>query len=144
MRKVYRHLEDEYGEHPLCTREIFVSEVDKRKVFTRGLDDAESRQVIEALTKQPYFEQIIGPFLTRIDYDEVTNLACGWHIARSVVVDPAIFFGKPTVEGFRITTRVLAASYLANAQNARAVADWFQVDEDSVRAAVEFESGLAA
>ena len=42
-----------------------------------------------------------------------------------------------------ITTHVLAASCFANGQDARAVADWYEIEEAHVRAAVAFESTLA-
>ena len=61
-----------------------------------------------------------------------------------MVVDPVIAFGKPTVDGLGITTRVLADFYTANGHDARAVARWNQVDEDLVNAAVAFEGHLAA
>lgn len=145
IRRVYDNLEKDYGPHPLCSREIFVSDTNKKKrIFTRGLDEAETKQVIEALTKQRYFEQIIGPFLKKIDYDEASNLAIRWHIADMVVVDPSICFGKPTVESIGITTQVLASSYFANGQNAKTVADWYEIEERHVIAAVNFESELAA
>lgn len=144
IRKVYNCLAEEYGKHPLATRQIFVSEVDKKKIFTRGLGDVESRLVIEAMSKQPYFEQIIAPFLKKIDYDAAINFARRWHIAEGVVVDPAIAFGKPTVETTGITTRVLADFYLANGQNAGTVSKWYRVNEKLVRDAMAFESGLAA
>jgi uncharacterized protein (DUF433 family) len=143
IRKIYARLEREYGKHPLGTRQLFASEVDKKKIFTRVLDDTESRSVSEAFTNQPDFEQAIGSFLREIDYDEATGLAKRWHIARMVVLDPAVSFGKPTIESVGITTRVLADSYFANDQNAKAVSDWYEIEEDCVRAAVEFEAGLA-
>ncbi|GAC1451127.1 MAG: DUF433 domain-containing protein [Isosphaeraceae bacterium] len=144
IRKVYKHLETEYGKHPFCSREIFVSKVDKKKIFTRGLDESESRQVIQALTNQPYFEQIILPFLRQIDYDKATNLARRWHYTKAVVVDPAFCFGKPIVESVGITTNVLASSYFANKGNVKAVARWFEIEESDVLAAVEFETMIAA
>jgi uncharacterized protein (DUF433 family) len=99
---------------------------------------------MEALTNQPYFEQIIMPFLRRIDYDEATDLATRWHIEKMVVVDPAFCFGKPIVEAVGITTHVLASSYFASNGDARAVARWFEVEEAHVNAAVDFETKYAA
>jgi len=144
IRKVYTHLETEYGKHPLCSREIFVSDNDKKKIFTRGLSDAESKHVIEALTRQCYFEKIILPFLHRIDYDEATNLARRWRIFEGIVVDPSLCFGKPIVEEVGISTMILSSAYYSNARNAGRVAEWFDISPSHVQAAVAFEDWLAA
>jgi hypothetical protein len=43
-----------------------------------------------------------------------------------------------------IPTALLASVYTANDDNAAAVAEWYNVEEAHVIAAVEFERGLAA
>jgi uncharacterized protein (DUF433 family) len=67
-----------------------------------------------------------------------------WCIADLVVIDPAICFGKPMIEGVGINTAVLAACYEANDHDAELVADWFKVHSKHVIAAVDFERKLAA
>jgi uncharacterized protein (DUF433 family) len=141
LRKVYTQLENDFGDHPFCYREIFVGE---KKIFTRGLDEKEGRSVLEALTNQRYFDSIILPFLRKIDYDDVTHRALRWHIADMIVVDPAIRFGKPIVEEVGISTAVLRNAYYANREDIAAVAGWFGVEERHVIAAVRFENDLAA
>jgi len=141
LRRVYKHLEEEFGDHPFCTRQIFVG---GKKVFTRGLTDEESGSVIEAITKQLYFDTIILPFLKQIVYDDVTSQAVRWNIAKLVVIDPRVRLGKPVVDGLGIATSVLSNSYYANGEDATLVAKWFGIRDEHVIAAVEFEDGLAA
>lgn len=141
LRKAYNRLRLEVGDHPFCQREIYVG---GKKIFTRGLDADEAHSVIEAISRQSYFDNIILPFLRRIDYDQQTNLAIRWHIAEMVVIDPGIRFGKPVIEGIGITTSVLRESYYANGADANFVANWFGVDTRYVLAAVAFENSLAA
>jgi uncharacterized protein (DUF433 family) len=141
IRKVYAELERNFGDHPFCTREIYVGD---KKIFTRGLDEKESRSVIQALSNQKYFETIILPFLRKIEYDDITHRAMRWHIADMIVVDPAIRFGKPIVEEVGISTAVLRNSFYANGENPAFVANWFGVEERHVIAAVKFENDLAA
>ena len=95
------------------------------------------------LTGQRVFPDVLRPFLIKIDYDQVTEMAKRWNIAAMVLIDPAICLGKPIVEGMGVTTPVLAASYEANGQHAERVADWYKVHSTHV-AAVEFERSLAA
>jgi uncharacterized protein (DUF433 family) len=141
LRKVYNHLRQEYGEHPFCRRAIYVGD---KKIFTRGLNEAESNSVIEAITNQSYFDKIILPFLKKIDYDGRTEQAIRWRIADKVVIDPKIRFGEPVVEEVGIATSILRDSYFANDEDASFVAHWFGIKEEHVMAAVVFENDLAA
>jgi uncharacterized protein (DUF433 family) len=141
IRKVHDKLSLDSGErHPFCTREIYHS---GGKIFTRRLDDRASGSVIEPLTNQSYINIVIMPFLKKIEYDHITNLAKLWRIAEGVVVDPARCFGKPIVNAVGIATRVLASAYEANGRDILRVADWYGIDRVHVEAAVSFENGLA-
>ena len=141
IRKVHQKLSIQYSEkHPFCDREIYHGE---GKIFTRQLDDAEGA-VIEAITNQAYINSVIMPFLQKIEYDHLTNLAKLWHIADGVVVDPARCFGKPIVSAIGIATRILASAYEANGRDAKKVADWFEIDAEHVYIAVRFECRSAA
>ena len=86
------------------------------------------------------FERIILPTLEKIDYDPASKLATKRHLSPLVVLDPRICFGQPIVEPVAITTYVLAAFYLANGRNAKTVANWYEIEEEHVMAAVEFET----
>lgn len=141
LRKVYRELEREFGEHPFCKRQIYVG---RKEIFTRGLDEEAGRSVLQALTNQRYFETIILPFLRQIEYSDATQEAVKWKIADQVVLDPAIRFGKPIVEEVGIGTNVLRDAYYANGEDAGFVAAWFGVEARHVVAAVDFENALAA
>ena len=141
LRINYRELRKEFGGHPFCTRQIYVG---GKQIFTRGLNDEDRGSVIEAISKQMYFDKIILPFLERVDYDESTKLATRWRIADMVVIDPAIRFGKPVVEQTGIRTAVLRNTYYANGEDATFVAGWLGVEERHVMAAVKFENDLAA
>jgi uncharacterized protein (DUF433 family) len=142
LRTVYNHLARALETHHPFSREEVRSE--GKKVFMRGMDEAGRHELTETLTRQKVFARVIEPFLEKIDYDAVSNLAARWHIAKGVVVDPRICFGKPIVEGISIPTAILASAYNANDQDAPAVASWYNVRTEHVIAAVEFESKLAA
>jgi uncharacterized protein (DUF433 family) len=142
LRRVYSQLQEQFGEkHAFCRRELLT---DGKVVFTRGLDEAGREEIIEVLTRQRVFPQIILPFLKSIDYEHATQLARRWHIAEGILVDPTVCFGKPIVEDVGIATNVLASAYYANNENAELVADWFNVHQKHVLAAVQFEACRAA
>jgi uncharacterized protein (DUF433 family) len=142
LRRVYEQLQKGLRtKHPFCRREILTKH---GQVFTLGLDERGRQEVIEVLTQQRVFPEILLPFLKRIDYDEATEMARRWCIADMVVIDPAISLGKPIIEGVGIATAILAAAYRANRQDVDLVADWFNVHPKHVTAAVEFERSMAA
>lgn len=141
IRKVHEKLSGETGNaHPFCEKEIYHN---RGRIFTRPLNDV-SGPVIEPLTNQSYINSVIMPFLQRIEYDHITNLAKLWNIAEGVVVDPSRSFGKPIVSEVGIATRVLAAAYEANGRDATRIADWYEIKPEHVIAAVRFESRAAA
>jgi uncharacterized protein (DUF433 family) len=141
IRRVHDKLSRDSGQkHPFCTREIYHG---GGKIFTRSLDD-ESGSIIEPLTNQKYINDVIIPFLKKIEYDHITNLARLWHISEGVVVDPSRCFGKPIVAAVGIATRVLASAYEANGRDILSVADWYEIDPVHVQAAVNFEGRPAA
>lgn len=142
LRKVHERLQvDLDTRHPFCRREILTRH---GQVFTLGLDEQGRSEMVEVLSRQRVFPDILLPFLNRIDYNEATAMAERWCIANLVVIDPAICLGKPIVEGVGIATGILAATYAANDRDADLVADWFRVHPKHVIAAVDFERSLAA
>ena len=142
IRKVHKKLSKDTGQkHPFCLRDIYHG---GGRIFTRRLDDPASTSIIEALTNQVYIDDIIMPFLGKIEYDELSTLAKLWNIAEGVVVDPARCFGKPIVEQVGISTRVLASAYEANGRDVRRVADWYGINADHIEMAVAFERRIAA
>jgi len=142
LRKVYAKLQQAFDvHHAFCRKELLS---DGKKVFYTGLDSAGREEIVEVLTRQRVFPNVIKPFLKSIDYAEATNLARRWRIDDAVVVDPEICFGKPVVESAGISTAILAAAYETNDRDAELVADWYNIHPDQVLAAVHFESRPAA
>lgn len=142
LRRVYGRLQRDYGQkHPFAFNRLAT---DGAEVFLRLSDANGKDQLVEVLTRQMVFPEIIEPFLKQLDYDPVTHLAKRWRIADGVVLNPGISLGKPVIDGVFVRTEVLADAYHANGRNADVVARWYNVGPDDVLAAVRFEAGLAA
>ncbi|HTK77326.1 MAG TPA: DUF433 domain-containing protein [Gemmataceae bacterium] len=141
VRRVYNSLAADLDvKHPFCHQRLLT---DGKTVLTSGLDEQGREELIEVLSRQKVFPEIIQPFLHRIDYDRI-EMARRWRIADQVVVDPGLCFGKPVVEAAGMPTAILAAGYRANADDEDVVADWYNVASADVLAAVRFERSLAA
>jgi DNA-binding transcriptional MerR regulator len=73
LRKVYKRLQADLGtRHPFCRREIMTKD---GQVFLFGLDARGTEEMIEVLTQQRVFPDILLPFLRKMDYDEATDFA---------------------------------------------------------------------
>ncbi len=139
VRKAHEKLANELDtSHPFCHDGLLT---DGRTIIRDFVDEVGDRRLQEVISKQQLFKQIRG-HLQRVDYSHVTHLAERWHIAKGVVIDPAITFGKPTVEGTRISTHILAQQYKANHQEGELVADLYGISEKDVNNAVAFEMSL--
>lgn len=142
LRKVYHRLQQNLGQkHPFAHARLAT---DGKEVFLRAVDDTGREELIEVLTRQRVFPEIIAPFLKQLDYDQVSRLARLWRIADGVVLNPVIALGKPVVAGVNVKTEVLSAAYYANHQDEEAVARWYNVSPADVLTAVRFEANLAA
>jgi uncharacterized protein (DUF433 family) len=141
LRKVYSRLQRDFKQkHPFAYNRLATDGVE---VFLRVPDMEGKEQLVEILTKQMVFPDIIEPFLKQLDYDPDTHLARLWHIAEGVVLNPGISFGKPVVEEAFVKTEVLSDAYHANDKDEEAVARWYNVSPEDVLTAVRFEAGLA-
>lgn len=101
--------------------------------------------LLEELFKgQLVFRQIISPFLKQLDFEN-NSLKRWWPLtkAKQIVLDPERNFGQPIVEKEGILTEVLVKAYEINGSY-KIVSDWYNVSEESVKEAVEFEYHLAA
>jgi uncharacterized protein (DUF433 family) len=142
LRRIHAQLKNQWAtDHPFCRVEV---RTDGKRIFSCQLDEHGRGDVVDVRTGQKVFDTILLPFLKKIDYDEATRLARRWTIAPLVFLDPAVGFGKPVVEKFGISTRVLSAAYEANGRDFATVAAMFGVGEPHVRAAVSFEARLAS
>jgi uncharacterized protein (DUF433 family) len=131
---IARHLRTghPFGRRELCT--------DGGRIFLRTAADADAggAELLEVIGRQHFFERVMRPYLTRVDYDPATGLARSWAVADGVVIDPAVSLGKPVVVGTGIPASVLAAAYRANGDDADAVGAWYGVSPDDVRRAARF------
>ncbi len=138
VRRVHERMQSDLGVlHPFCHQEFLA---DGKRIFVKYGDD----RLVDVLRHQGVFEQIIRPFLKKMDYDALTLLAQLWRIGSGIVIDPQICFGAPVVESVSIPTAILAASLGANKGDTELIANWYGVKKADILAASQFERRLAA
>jgi uncharacterized protein (DUF433 family) len=129
-------------EHPFCTNRFAT---DGRRILLKQGTASGDQALIDIATNQQEFLRLVQPFLKQLEFADDNCLSRWWPLGRdrSVVVDPVRNFGQPTVAKSGVPTDVLARSLAAN-NSVEIVAQWFEVQPDEVRDAVEFEQKLAA
>ena len=137
IRVWYRALQEQWKlSHPFCHQRLRL-DTGTRELFLE-LEAAEGlSDFAEVLSGQQYAKHVIEPFLSHIDYEE--ELARAWRIHRGIVIDPAVSFGKPAIEGRGITTHVVYNEFTANDRDADFVARLYGIPRERVQDAVDFE-----
>jgi uncharacterized protein (DUF433 family) len=139
IRKVAYKAKSELGQsHAFCSLRF---KTDGRAIFRQVLDAEGEKRLIEFLTDQSHFTQIIEPFLIDVDLQEKDKLpARWWPMGKTgeIVLDPRRTFGKPIVAKSGIPTAVLAQAARVEGSPIR-VANWFGIDISAVEQAIKFE-----
>ena len=124
-------------DHPFCTRRF---QTDGRTILAEIQSDTGDKVLLNLTTDQYELEKVVGPYLYRgliFGEEKVTQW---WPLGedRSIVIDPERMFGQPIIASAGVSTAVLARAVRVEG-SVRIVARWYDVTEDSVRDAVEFE-----
>jgi uncharacterized protein (DUF433 family) len=146
--RVVARVASEYFEtdHPLASQRLYT---DGSTVFAELLgDEREVPDLVELSRKrvnQVIAGRIFQPFLVEIDFNPETALAeRWWPLGRRIpiVLDPEIAFGAPVIAGTAVRTSTLAR--MAGEESVAEAAYAYDLEQEQVRSAVEFEHQLAA
>lgn len=95
---------------------------------------------------QQAHRKVVGPYLKRVRYVHTDakdwTPAVAWSPSRGVVLNPAIQFGAPVIEGTRVPTSAVAD--IAGSAGVATASDRLGVRVEGAKAAVKFEQALAA
>ncbi|TVT84569.1 helix-turn-helix domain-containing protein [Pseudomonas sp. H3(2019)] len=122
-------------------------ETDGRSIFATVLDELGDDAMLDLVKRQYAFKQVITPSLYEgIDYTG-SGAAQRWYpIKRSkaIVLDPSRNFGKPVLSITGIDTATVFSAYQAEGNDAKRVAQLYEIPASAVDAAVNFELRNAA
>lgn len=127
-------------EYPFTTQRF---KTDGKTIFHDAV--REHGNLLDLQRRQFTFDEVIRPSLYAGIEFKNDGSASRWypmHASRSIVVDPEIAFGKPTVADYGIPTATLYAEYQAEKKKSR-VARLFDIPVAAVDAAVRFEQRRA-
>jgi uncharacterized protein (DUF433 family) len=143
IRKFATKLRDRHhADHPFAMNKAF--RTDGKVIFMEIAEDENDRRILNLLNDN--FE--MGEVIKRSLFDSILyadDLAYRWRPSEGqprVVLDPNFAFGRPAIEGIWIPTDTLAAAAAAEG-DLSAVAEDFEIDEEAVAQAVEYEKSLS-
>ena len=133
-----------FGKHHPFSRRRF--RTDGRHIFAEVAEETGESLLLNLVKSQFAFKTVLEPSLyASIEHtsgDDVLRWFPMWP-KQSVVIDPARSFGRPIVQKVDMPTDILAQAVKVG-ESLAAVAKWYDIPIESVRAAVEFEERLAA
>jgi uncharacterized protein (DUF433 family) len=127
--------------HPFCTRGFAT---DGHRVFVKLHQEAPDSGLVDIASDQRVFPQVVNPLLKQLEFTDGGQLLRWWPLGedRLVVLDPARNFGRPIVARKGVPTEVLAGA--AKSIGLAKAALWFEVSEEEMRDAQEYEQKLEA
>lgn len=116
------------------------------KTDRKDIMQAIDQQMLNLNKSQYEFEGIITQSLFK-GFEYSNNFARAWRPSNSessVILNPEIALGKPTIENTSIRTRAIFHTWQAEGRDAKIVASMFNLKPKQVRDAVSFEQRMAA
>lgn len=128
--------------HPFCTHKF---KTDGHEIFIELHKETGEPSLVEIVHNQHVFSQIVGSFLKELEFSG-NDVLLRWRpmtSRRLIVLDPKRNFGRPIVARHGVPTEILFRARNACGSVAE-VSRWYEVPEDEIEDAVEFERSLAA
>jgi uncharacterized protein (DUF433 family) len=144
IRIAAEHARELLGRHHPFSSRIF--KTDGRTILAELVGATGDKHLLDLVRNQWEFERIVSPLLYEgIEYNQLHEPARWWPLGenRLVLIDPARSFGAPIVVPEGVPTEVLNRAFEAEG-SVEAVARWYEVNEDAVRDAIQFESQLGS
>jgi uncharacterized protein (DUF433 family) len=124
-------------DRPLSTRSFKTDGKSIFLVITEGIDEP---QLIDLKKRQGVFHRIIEPSLSGLEFGP-TAAERWWLLAgkRTIVADPSIAFGAPSIADHGMTTSRIVQAVRAEGSAAK-VARLYEIDPRAVRDAIRYET----
>ncbi|WP_179188292.1 hypothetical protein [Sphingomonas sp. IBVSS2] len=122
---------------------------DRRKVFAQIAEQEKDRVTWDMASGQHEMWDVIEATIAKgVEFDPASDLALRWAPLPdefpNVWLNPAIAFGKPALADEGIPTSAVYRMWRAERGNVARVANAFEITEDAVRSAVDYEIKTAS
>lgn len=153
VRSALNYLKHNYSEaHPLANRDFWTDRFD---LFIRESGDL----ICASQFGQQVIKEAVDQYLTRVErdldlsplrlYPFSREIVLGFgknehrpvelkNTPKSILIDPLVAFGRPTLAGTGIPTNVIAGRFIAG-ENSKAIARDYDIEEKQVKEALDYE-----
>jgi uncharacterized protein (DUF433 family) len=129
--------------HPFAIKKMFT---DGKSIFVKIAQKDNDSSLLDLLTKQYQFEKISEPLLYEcMDFNKNDYAEKWWPLGKNkdIVLDPARNMGQPILNKFNVKTELIYDLFNTN-HSIEEISDWYELDKNSINAAISYEKGLAA
>ena len=129
--------------HPFALQRIFT---DGKSIFAEIAKMENDTSLLDLINKQFQFKKIIEPLLYKcIDFNKNNYAERYWPLGKQcdIVLDPSRNMGQPILNKYNIRTELIYELYKTN-HGIDEISNWYELDKNSIKAAIDFEKGLAA
>jgi uncharacterized protein (DUF433 family) len=129
--------------HPFALRKMFT---DGKSIFAKIAKEEKDTALLDLINKQYQFCKIIEPTLYEcIDFDKYNNAERWWPQGKKkgIVLDPARNMGQPILNEYNVRTELIFELHKAG-HSINEICDWYELDKNAVKTAINFEVDLAA
>ena len=146
LRKAAETARQEWGQaHPFATSNVkFLT--DRVTVFAHAAKETRDKHLLDLVTRQYAMYVVLEEILAKgVQFDPASGLATEWRPRIEfphVGLNPLVAYGQPAIVGDGVPTAAIYRTWKAENGSYPAVADWYEINEERAREAVEFELGL--
>jgi uncharacterized protein (DUF433 family) len=129
--------------HPFAIKKMFT---DGKLIFADIAQKEQDNSLLDMIYEQYQFSEIIEPTLYKcIDFNKHDLAEKWWPQGRegAVVLDPSRNMGQPILNKYNIRTELIYNLYKTE-HSISEIGDWYELDKNSIEAAINFEKGMAA
>lgn len=129
--------------HPFAQK-IFYT--DGKTIFAEIAIKHNESDLLDLIKKQYQFEKILEPLLYRcLDFDESNAASRWWPLGKKgrIVIDPERNFGKPIIDSLNIKVETIVDLVRRN-KSVSEIADWYDIDCESIYAALDYSERVPA
>jgi uncharacterized protein (DUF433 family) len=129
--------------HPFAKRVFYT---DGKTILARIAEKNNDPDLIDLLKKQYQIEPIISPLLYEsLDFNHLELAEKWWPLGKQnrIVVDPKRNFGKPIIDNLNIRVDTII-DLINRKRSIKEISEWYNIDELSIHAAVNFNKKAIA
>ena len=126
--------------HPFAIQKMYT---DGKTIFANLAKEESDPSLLDLLTEQYQLGEIIESTLYNcIDFSIYDTIAERWWPLgknNDIVLDPSRNMGQPILHLYNIKTELIYQLYKSN-HSINEICDWYEIDKDSIEAAINFEN----